>query len=273
MRPKQTTYELVSIITPVFNNVKDIEACLMSVANQSYVEKEHWIIDGGSTDGTLEVIKQYASQYKHIKWVSEKDNGVYEAMNKGIDLANGDWLYFLGSDDVLINKTVFKDIFNSSDSSEYDLLYGKIKLKENGLIMGESINIDNLKRTNTHHQATFIRRSVYSKLGLYNVRYRLCADWAFTIRCFQTKELRIKYVDKIIAIYSTVGMSNTANIRNYNPRLADLAFNSDFFDLFEHFTFRERVRTYLDDYLPKYLTPKKYINYFNKLRKSIFNLF
>ena len=268
MRPKQTTYELVSIITPVFNNVKDIEACLMSVANQSYVEKEHWIIDGGSTDGTLEIIKQYANKHDHIKWISEKDQGVYEAMNKGIDLASGKWLYFIGSDDRMITNYIFEEIFDNSDLLKIDILYGKIKLKENGLIMGKPMNIDDLKRTNTHHQATFFRKSVFDKLGYYDLKYKACADWAFTIKCFQTKELNLKYIDKVIAVYSTVGFSNTANIRNYNPRFADDAFNSDFIRLFEHFSFQERIQLYADDNLPKYLNPYKYISYLNKLRNK-----
>ncbi len=260
----------LTIITPVLNNVKDIGNCIKSVAQQTYKDKEHWIIDGGSTDGTLELIKEYANQYKHIKWSSEKDNGVYEAMNKGINKANGKWLYFLGSDDKLISKSILEELFNNSEISRFDMLYGNILLKENGNVMGKAMCINSLKLTNTHHQATFIKKIVFTRLGEYNVKYRICADWAFTIKCFQAKELKLKYIDRVIAVYSTVGFSNTANIRNYNPRFADDTFNSDFIGLFEHFSFQERIRLYIDDYLPKYLNPKKYLN---KLRKSIFNLF
>ena len=262
------SFNSLTIITPVLNNVKDIEACLKSVAQQTYSYKEHWIIDGGSTDGTLEVVKQYANQFNHIKWVSEKDKGVYEAINKGIDKADGKWLYFLGSDDKLISKSILEEIFNDFENSGFDMLYGKILLKENGNVMGEMMDINSLKLTNTHHQATFLRKSVFDRLGKYNVKYGVCADWAFTIKCFQDKELKLKYIDKTIAVYSTVGFSNTANIRNYNPRLSDPVFNSDFIGLFENFSFQERIRLYIDDYLPKYLTPKKYISYFNKLRKK-----
>ncbi len=179
-------------------------------------------------------------------------------------LINGKWLYFLGSDDTMVNKHIFEDIFYNINLSEYDMLYGKIRLKENGLVMGEPMNIDDLKKTNTHHQATFIRKSVFDKLGYYDLKYRICADWAFTIKCFQTKELKLKYINRVIAVYSTIGFSNTTNIRNYNPRLSDIVFNSDFIGLFEHFSFQERIQLYADDYLPKYLNPKKYISYFNK---------
>jgi len=254
---------LITIITPVYNNAADIEACLTSVARQTYAGKEHWIIDGGSTDGTLETVKSFAQKYQHIRWISESDNGIYDAVNKGITKAGGEWLYFLGSDDRLVRHTILEEIFTDPEFKEYDVLYGKIMLKENGAVLGEAIDINGLKITCTHHQATFIRKPVFDKLGKYDTRYRICADWAFTIKCFRTKELKLKFIDKVIAIYSTTGFSNTAN--GNNPRLRDKNFNADFFGLFERFSVWERIRLRMNDYLPKYLNPIKYALYLKKI--------
>jgi len=267
LRIQQTISELLSIITPVFNNVKDIETCLKSVADQTYIHKEHWIIDGGSTDGTLGVIKEYANKYKHIKWISEKDNGIYEAMNKGIDKANGNWLYFLGSDDKLINNTIIEEVLTNPEFLEYDILYGNVLAKEIGEIWGYETNINGLKLRCTNHQATFTRKHIFNNLGKYNTEYKTCADWAFTIKCFKDTSVKLKYIDKIIAVYSIMGFSNTAN--NHNPRLRDKKFRSDFFSLFEHVSCLMRVRIYMEDYIPKYLNPIKYFFYFKDLARKV----
>ena len=260
-------FEFLTVVTPVFNNVKDIESCLKSVAQQTYSNKEHWIIDGGSTDGSLEIIKQYADNYAHLKWISEKDKGIYDAMNKGIERAKGDWLYFLGSDDQLINETIIEEVFSNSENLDNDLLYGNILLKEINMTFGKATDINGLKLGCTNHQATFIRSSVFKKLGKYNERYSICSDWAFTIKCFQAKELKIKYIDKLIAVYSTVGFSNTA--KGDNLRLKDKNFNADFFGLFEHFSFIERFEFRSNDYLPVYLNPFIYISLLKRIKIKI----
>jgi len=260
--------ELISIITPVLNNARDIRSCLLSVAEQTYTHKEHWIIDGGSTDGTLEIIRKFAQKHKHIRWISEKDTGIYDAMNKGIDKAEGEWLYFLGSDDQLNGDNILEEVISDPGFEEADLLYGNILLKESGVILGEAMNTESLKWDCTHHQATFIRKSVFGKLGKYDTKYKICADWAFTIKCFYDKAIRTRYMDKIIAVYSTVGFSNTGF--GGNPRLRDKHFDADFFSLFAHFPVWERIRLRMDDYLPKYLNPVRYVNFLKrKVRKLI----
>ena len=259
---------LLTIITPVFNNIRDIESCLQSVAQQTYTFKEHWIIDGGSTDGTLEIIQQYALQYPHIKWISEKDNGIYDAINKGLEKAIGDWIYVLGSDDKLKIETVIEEVLKNTDNQEFDVLYGNIMLRETGEVLGECTNIDGLKYTCTHHQATFTRKSVFEKLGKYNEKYPICADWAFTIKCFRTKDIKLKYIDSIVAIYSMNGFSNLSN--GTNIRIKDKAFNKDFFQLFEKFSFKDKLIIYSNDYLPKYLNPLRYLGFLKKHLKTGF---
>ena len=92
----------ISIITPTLNAAETLEACILSVKNQTYLNKEHLIIDGQSTDGTLHILKKHAENYPQLKWITENDDGIYDAMNKGIDLSSGDWLYFMGSDDYFL---------------------------------------------------------------------------------------------------------------------------------------------------------------------------
>jgi glycosyltransferase involved in cell wall biosynthesis len=258
--------ELITIITPVLNNINDIESCLQSVAQQTYTYKEHWIIDGGSTDGTLEIIQKFAQQYDYIKWVSEKDKGIYNAINKGIEKAKGDWIFILGSDDKLINNTIIEDVFKNLEFQEFDVLYGNIMLRETSEILGESTDIEGLKLTCTHHQATFTRKSVFEKLGKYKEKYPICADWAFTIKCFQTEGIKLKYIDRVVAIFATTGLSNLE--KGSNIRLKDKAFNKDFFQLFEKFSFQDQLRIYSHDYVPKYLKPLRYFNFLKKLFKN-----
>ena len=109
--------------------------------------------------------------------------------------------------------------------------------------------------------------ALFLKKQNYIEKYSICADWAFTIKCFQAKELKIKYIDKLIAVYSTVGFSNTA--KGDNLRLKDKNFNADFFGLFEHFSFIERIEFRSNDYLPKYLNPFIYISLLKRIKTKI----
>ena len=118
----------ITIITPVLNGELTLENCLESVAKQTYPYKEHWIIDGGSSDNSLSIIKIWAEKYPHIHYISQKDTGIYQAMNKGIDLSTGEWLYFMGCDDVLTNNNVLELVSQHSNTSS-DLLFGSILIE------------------------------------------------------------------------------------------------------------------------------------------------
>ena len=114
----------ISIITPTYNSEKSIESCILSVANQTYKNIEHLIIDGQSSDNTLGIVKNYAERFSHLRVISERDNGIYDAMNKGIDLAQGEWIYFLGSDDIFYDEHVLEDLFSKEDLGNCDLFMG-----------------------------------------------------------------------------------------------------------------------------------------------------
>lgn len=197
----------ISIITPTLNAARTLEACILSVANQTYAPKEHLIIDGQSTDGTLGICEQYAAKYPQIKWVSEKDGGIYDAMNKGIDLSSGDWLYFLGSDDIFCSDTVLHDIFNQMELYEFDIIYGNVKWGNTEQLYDGQFSRLKLFRQNICHQAIFTRKNVFDKLGKFDTDYTAWADWVFNLQWYNRRDIRHCYIDLAIARYNLDGYS------------------------------------------------------------------
>jgi glycosyltransferase involved in cell wall biosynthesis len=195
----------ISIITPTLNSEKVIESCLKSVAEQTYEKKEHLIIDGQSRDKTLEIVKKYVAKYPHIKWISEKDGGIYDAMNKGINLSSGQRLYFLGSDDVLFSDRTLMDIFSQKNLRDYDVIYGNAKFKISGAIYDGKFNSYKLLRKNICHQAIFFKREIFSKFGKFEVKYKGVADWVINMQWFNNNSVKYKYIDTVIAIYNEDG--------------------------------------------------------------------
>ena len=194
-----------SIITPVFNNEKDIEQCLKSVAAQTYTNIEHILIDGNSNDNTLNIISAYSNKYSHIKYLSEKDNGIYDAMNKGIQMASGDFLYFMGSDDVFYNELILSQIANEIDS--YDLIYGNVFFKHKKIIYNGTSDKTKIIDCSICHQAAFFHKRIFDVVGMYDSTLKLAGDWDLFLRCFYTKNIKIKYIDKIICLYNDLGIS------------------------------------------------------------------
>ena len=199
----------ISIITLTLNSTTTIERTLLSVANQSFTNIEHLIIDGQSTDGTLELIKRYQLKYNHIKIVSEPDAGIYDAMNKGIKLSTGEWVYFLGSDDIFYNDNILETIFTNDAINGYDVIYGNVFSNRLGGIYDGEFSCDKLAHKNICHQAIFFRHDLFAIIGDFNLKYTSCADWDHNIRWFFNKKIKNKYVDLIIANYADGGYSQT----------------------------------------------------------------
>jgi glycosyltransferase involved in cell wall biosynthesis len=183
-------YPKVSIITIVYNNVRDIGYTLSSVDQQTYPNIEYIVVDGKSNDGTLEVIEQYKDTIS--KLVSEKDNGIYDAMNKGLSMATGDYVLFLNSGDELYSSNTLEKVFGNEDNA--DIYYGETKLiNEDREILG-----DRRHKTPEHfdwqsfkygmyvcHQAIYIKRSLTTP---YDLQYKLSSDIDWVIRA--TKKSR-----------------------------------------------------------------------------------
>jgi glycosyltransferase involved in cell wall biosynthesis len=197
----------ISIITPTLNAATTLEACIKSVAHQTYAPKEHLIIDGQSTDGTLGICRKYAAKFPQIKWVSEKDGGIYDAMNKGIDLSSGEWLYFLGSDDLFCSNTILHDIFSRTELPKYDVIYGNVKWGNTEQLYDGEFSRLKLLQHNICHQAIFTRKTVFDQLGKYDTNYTAWADWVFNLQWYNRKDIPHCYIDLAIARYNLEGYS------------------------------------------------------------------
>ncbi len=210
----------VSIITPTYNSEKYIENCILSVASQDYKNKEHIIIDGASKDATVEIVKIFSAKYSHIRWVSEDDLGIYDAMNKGINKSTGEWLYFMGSDDVFVKNTVLSSIFKKRYTSHVDMLYGDVFIGEGDHVFGGEFNFDRVSKQNISHQAIFYSRSLFNRFGGYDLRYSSWSDWDFNFRCFLDRDVRKEYLPLVIARFALGGYSSKhKDLKLYADRL------------------------------------------------------
>jgi|JI9StandDraft_1071089.scaffolds.fasta_scaffold24607_2 putative colanic acid biosynthesis glycosyltransferase len=198
---------LVSIIIPVFNAQTTLSKTIDSVTGQSYKNLELILIDGGSTDGTLNIIESYKSVITYYS--SEKDAGVYDAMNKGIDRANGDWIYILGSDDELYSNDVIENVMDR-DLSEVRLIFGNVinTEKEHRIvpqIHRSSIGWQLIFRNTIHQQSAFYHRTLFEETK-FNTDYRVLSDYAFHIGLWR-KGVSSLYLDKTIAKCKAQGLS------------------------------------------------------------------
>ena len=195
---------MISIITPVYNGERFIDSCIKVIIDQACPNVEHIIIDGNSTDRTVEVIKQYADKYSHIRWLSEKDQGQSDAMNKGIKIANGEIISFLNVDDFyepnVLNRVlkIFEELPEPSlvvgNCNEWDeagnlLVRKPAKLKLSDLLQGFHINIFPINPT-----SYFYHTSLHQKIGFYKTDEHYAMDLDFILRAVQVAN--VKYVDE-----------------------------------------------------------------------------
>src|SRR5690606_27971174 len=207
---------LLSIIIPSFNALNSLRNCIDSIQCQTFHDYEVWIMDGQSTDGTVEFLKSLQAPFY---WQSETDNGIYDAMNKGIELSKGEWLYFLGSDDRLNDDTTLEKIFFGINSPEIKLLIGNIRYdfqdsdsflikKSNGVFRPEWSKKMWLKNT-VHHQGVFYKKEVFNN-QVYNLKYKILADYDLHLKLFHANT-EVKLLNQIIAVCKTGGISKTYN--------------------------------------------------------------
>lgn len=198
-------YPLITVVTAVLNSKNTIEDTITSVLNQNYQNIEYIILDGKSTDGTLDILYSYKKQISCL--VSEPDHGVYDAFNKGIDLAHGDWIYFLGADDKFVDQNVLTDIFSKKYKSK--MIYGNVIWGDTGTTYDGKFTKVKFYYHNICQQAIFYHKDVFRIIGKFELKYKLLADWVLNMRCFKSNIIAPMYLDKIIANYSTNGISFT----------------------------------------------------------------
>ena len=200
----------ISIITINRNNKVGLTKTIQSVLVQSYRNYEYIVIDGDSDDGSVDVIKQFANQISY--WITEPDNGIYHAMNKGILKATGDYCLFLNSGDGLLHENVLQEL--CLIPFDEDIVYGNIiKLypgknqRDRGIAKSE-ISLYNLSVDRINHQATLIKRNLFDKFGLYSEEFQIASDWKFFLDAIIVGNASVKYIDKDISFFDINGMSS-----------------------------------------------------------------
>ena len=198
----------LSIITVNFNNSDGLRKTIDSVVAQTFKDFEWIVIDGGSTDGSCELIEQYADYFSY--WVSEKDKGIYHAMNKGIDRASGDYLQFLNSGDWLDSNDVLRSFFSAP--IEGDILYGDQDYYFNGVLMEHRIHPDEvslsyLYENSLGHSSSFIKRELLSAHH-YNESYRIVSDWEFFLMMAMSDKVFV-HRPVTVGCFEMTGISST----------------------------------------------------------------
>lgn len=191
------------------NSCTNVIECIDSILGQSFSNFEIVVQDGVSNDSTLEIVENISNQDGRIKVYSEADTGVYNAMNKAIAKARGEWIYFLGSDDALYSKTVLSEISTFiSNHPTAEVIYGNvISTRFNGIYDGE-FSIDKLLGKNICHQAIFFNSKVFIKLGSFDESFPILADYDFNLRWFISSKIKHFYANIIIANYADGGLSS-----------------------------------------------------------------
>jgi len=195
----------ISIVTVVYNDKKHLEKTIKSVINQTYDNVEYIVIDGGSTDGAINIIKKYESKIFH--WVSESDNGIYDAMNKGINLATGQWINFMNAGDIFYSSETLQEVFYNQQY-EAEIIYGDY-LADHGYFTERvaAKNISQLWQGMAFcHQSAFISTQ-YHKKNKYSLRYSISGDFNFFYEAFQGGT-RFQYFEKIVSIFACDGISS-----------------------------------------------------------------
>ena len=215
--PSEIKRPLVSIITVVFNGAKHVEQTINSVLNQSYKNIEYIIIDGGSTDGTVDIIKRYETKISY--WQSERDGGIYFAMNKGISMAKGELIGILNADDFYLPNTIQK-VLDADKLFHADIYHGDMQY-----VMEGSANLAAAKPDITKmdempaifHPTCFVRRAVYDKAGMFDTQYKISADYDFLLRCLK-QNFTFSYIPQTLTCFRLGGMSGScaSNIEGYN---------------------------------------------------------
>lgn len=210
---------ILSVITIVYNNVSDIERTMLSVLGQTYQPIEYILIDGLSNDGTLEIIERYKDRV--AKLISEKDEGIYDAMNKGLAAATGDYVLFMNSGDEFYDADTVTAVFASADDA--DIYYGETEMiDDNGQSLGQRRHKAPAQFTwrsfkygmSVSHQAIYIKRSL---IELYDRRYQLSADIDWILRAAK-KAKKIVNVNRYVAKYLVGGMSKKKHRQSLNER-------------------------------------------------------
>lgn len=201
----------ISVILAVYNRVDKVEQCILSVVNQIYDNIEFIVIDGGSTDGTVEIIKKYSKKISY--WISERDSGIYDAWNKGIRQVSGEYVNFIGSDDAFCNSRVIEKVVLELDK-DVDILSGCLYGVQEKFGIEQCITNDHVRDKNKYGsgciptQGMFIKSEILKDF-LFDTKYKISADYKFFLMCYYDENIKFKYIYEPIQFFSTAGISTT----------------------------------------------------------------
>lgn len=231
----------ISIITINYNNLEGLKRTVESVVNQTWKQFEYIIIDGGSTDGSADYIE---SQNENIDyWVSEPDKGIYNAMNKGIVKATGEYLLFLNSGDDLKDTNVLGE--NYIHLEEKDLICFDINVIDENVFFvkkcPEELTFSFLYQNTLPHQSTFIRKSLFKRVGYYDENLKIASDWKFFILAMMRHEATYKQVDVVLSNYYLGGISSCVDYSNERDEVLKKYFSGYILDYIEFFENRKEL--------------------------------
>lgn len=207
----------LSIITINRNNAVGLEKTLQSVANQTFREFEYVVIDGASTDGSIEVIKKHGMEFAHLKWVSELDSGIYNAMNKGVRMASGDYIQILNSGDCLAAPDVtYRMLAALEMAGNPAIFYGNmVKCFPNGhkrvdkCFAGQEITLLGMFVGTLNHDPAYIRHDLFEKYGYYDESLKIVSDWKWYTQAIVIGGEKPQYVDIDVTLFDMTGISET----------------------------------------------------------------
>lgn len=211
---------MYSIITVCYNSEKTIGKCIESVLNQKFDDYEYILIDGCSTDNTISIANEYKQKFinKNIDFFifSEKDKGIYDAMNKGILKANGQWIIYMNSDDKFANENILNTVAKKADAEDVGVIYGNVIVNNSGVLKYQKADyLAELKsgyKMPFCHQSTFTRRKILVKY-MFDISYKIIADIDLYLKLYEDG-IKFQYIDKYISIFSNDGISQTRRIES-----------------------------------------------------------
>lgn len=219
----------VSIVTTSFNSIETIRATIDSVLQQTYPDIEYIIKDGGSTDGTVDIIKEYEPEFHgRMKWTSEKDKGIYDGMNKGIQMSSGDVIGTLNSDDFFTNEHVIENLVTAMKEKKVDAVYGDIHFVRNNDLKTITRYYSS-KRFRPFwlrfgfmpaHPSFYLKREIYKKAGPYKTDYKIGSDFEMMVRLFHKFHISYYYLQQDFVTMRTGGAS-TKNINSHMTLLKE----------------------------------------------------
>lgn len=206
----QANRPLLTIITAVYNSPDSLEKTIHSVAEQTWLDYEFIVIDGGSKDTTIDIIKKYDKQIS--RWISEKDNGIYDALNKGIQLSSGKWIHILNAGDTYFSSRTLQKLEPLFISNDNSILFGDVikVYHKKEILLRSNRNLDKGQyQMPVCHQGLFIAGSIHQEIGVYDTKWRVAADFDFLLKCLK-KQYQYFYINQTIATFDFHGLSSNS---------------------------------------------------------------